>query len=377
MATDFYELLGVARDASEDEIKRAYRKLARELHPDANGGDPQSEARFKEVSIAYETLRDPERRRRYDTFGPDQMRGSGPGPGPGPGDMFGGGLGDLFDAFFGGGAATGFGTARPAGPRRGDDVEVVLDLKFEEAVFGVERSVSWRGPVTCTTCSGSGARPGTSPTTCPECQGLGQVRRVRQSILGQVVTTAPCPRCRGYGEVVASPCADCRGEGRRTDDRSVTVEVPPGVDEGTTLRISGSGSPAPRGGLPGDLYVHLRVAGHDRFERSGADLVTRLHVAFTQAALGADVTIETLDGSESITLAPGTQTGKTVRLRGHGVPHVRGRGRGDLHVEVVVDTPTGLDKEQDRLLRELARMRGEEVSSGEGGLFSRIRSSLG
>ncbi|HVC26352.1 MAG TPA: molecular chaperone DnaJ [Acidimicrobiales bacterium] len=373
MATDFYELLGVARDASDDEIKRAYRKLARELHPDANGGDATSEARFKEVSVAYETLRDPERRRRYDTFGPDQMRGTGAGPG----DVFGGGLGDLFDAFFGGGAAAGFGGARPAGPRRGDDVELVVDLKFEEAVFGVERAVTWRGPVSCTTCSGSGARPGTSPTTCPECQGLGQVRRVRQSILGQVVTTAPCTRCRGYGEVVASPCADCRGEGRRTDDRSVTVEVPPGVDEGTTLRITGAGSPPPRGGLPGDLYVHLRVARHERFERSGADLVTRVHVAFTQAALGADVAIETLDGTETITVAPGTPTGKTVRLRGHGVPHVRGRGRGDLHVELVVDTPTGLDKEQERLVRELARLRGEEVSTGEGGLFSRIRSSLG
>ncbi|MCU1495070.1 MAG: dnaJ [Acidimicrobiaceae bacterium] len=378
MATDYYELLGVDRNASEDELKRAYRQLARALHPDANGGDPVSEARFKEVTVAYETLRDPERRRRYDTFGPEGMRGAGAAPGAGAGDVFGGGLGDLFDAFFGGGGgAGGFGSARPTGPRRGDDVEVVLDLRFEEAVFGVERDVSWRGPVACMTCAGSGARPGTSPTTCPDCRGVGQVRRVRQSILGQVVTSAPCAKCRGYGEIVSSPCQDCRGEGRKLDDRTVTVEVPPGVDEGTTLRITGTGSPAPRGGVPGDLYVHLRVARHEQFVRSGSDLVTQLHVAFTQAALGAEVQITTLDGAETIAVAPGTQTGKLVKLRGHGVPHVRGRGRGDLHVEVVVDTPTALDKEQEHLLRELARTRGEAVASGEGGLFSRIRSSLG
>ncbi len=368
MTTDYYDLLGVGRSASDDEIKRAYRKLARTLHPDANGGDPDSEARFKEVTLAYETLRDPERRRRYDTFGPEGMRGAGAGGG----DVFGGGLGDLFDAFFGSG-----GGGRQAGPRRGEDVEIVLDLRFEEAVFGVERSVTWRGLVTCPTCSGSGARPGTTPTTCPECRGSGQARRVRQSILGQVVTTVPCTRCHGYGEVVASPCPDCRGDGRRQEDRSQTVQIPPGVDEGTTLRVSGAGSAPPRGGVPGDLYVHLRVARHDRFVRSGSDLVTQLHVAFTQAALGASLAVETLDGTETIELAAGTQTGKVLKIRGRGVPHVRGRGRGDLQIEIVVDTPTSLDKDQERLVRELARARGEEVSSGEGGLFSRIRSSLG
>ncbi len=371
MADDYYELLGVDRHASEDEIKRAYRRLARQLHPDANGGDPEAEARFKEVTVAYETLRDPERRRRYDTFGPEGT--SGPG---GVGDVFGAGIGDLFDAFFGGGAGR-FGGGRRAEPRRGEDVEVVVDLRFEEAVFGAERTVTWRGPVTCGTCGGSGARPGTSPTSCPECQGAGQVRRVRQSILGQMVTTVPCTRCRGLGEVVTSPCPDCRGEGRRTSERTETVKVPPGVDEGTTLRVSGAGAPAVRGGLPGDLYVHLRVLAHEHFERSGTDLVTRVRVAFTQAALGAEIDIETLDGTETISIAPGTQSGRVLKLRGRGVPLMRGRGRGDLHVEIVVDTPTGLDKEQEHLLRELARARGEKVATSEGGLFSRIRSSLG
>ncbi len=370
MATDFYALLGVRRDASEDEIKRAYRKLARELHPDANGGDPEAEARFKEVSVAYETLRDPERRRRYDTFGPDGARGGGPGAG----DVFGGGLGDLFDAFFGGNP---FGAARPSGPRRGEDVEVLLELRFEEAVFGAEQAVHFRGPVACATCAGSGAKPGTAPVTCLECAGLGQVRRVRQSILGQVVTTVPCPRCRGIGETIESPCPDCRGEGRRAEERHVTIEVPPGVDDGTTLRITGSGSVPPRGGVPGDLYVHLRVVAHERFERVGNDLVMQLHVAMTQAALGAQIEIVTLDGSETIAVAPGTQTGKSIRIRNRGVPHVRGRGRGDLRVDIVVDTPSATTKEQEQLLRELARVRGEDVAAPEQGLFSRIRSSLG
>ena len=373
MATDYYELLGVGRSATEDEIKRAYRQLARELHPDANGGDSASEARFKEVTQAYETLRDPEKRRRYDTYGPEGLRGSGAPNG----DVFGAGLGDLFDAFFGGAAQGGFGGARANGPRRGDDVEVVLDLRFEEAVFGIERTVTWRGPEVCVACAGSGAKPGTSASTCPDCQGVGQVRRVRQSILGQVVTSAPCQRCRGFGEIIASPCAECRGDGRRNDERSVTVEVPPGVDEGTTLRITGSGSPAARGGVPGDLYVHLRVARHERFVRSGSDLTTELHIAFTQAAIGAEIEVATLDGAESVAISPGTQSGKVIRLRSHGVPHVRGRGRGDLLVEVVVDTPTGLDKDQEQLVRELARLRSEPVATGEGGLFSRIRSSLG
>ena len=369
MATDFYELLGVRRDVSEEELKRAYRQLARELHPDANGGDPVAEARFKEVTVAYETLRDPERRRRYDMFGPDGARQSGA-----TGDVFGGGLGDLFDAFFGG---NGSGQQQRSAPRGGEDLEVAVELAFEEAVFGAERPVSFRGLVTCVTCAGSGAQPGTSPITCLECAGLGQVRRVRQSILGQVVTTTACPRCRGLGEIVESPCADCRGEGRRVEERSVIVDVPPGVDEATTLRVPGAGAPALRGGPPGDLYVHLRVRPHERFERSGTDLITTLHLAMTQAILGAELEIETLDGTEPLSIPAGTTSGKVMRLKGRGVPHVRGRGRGDLHVQLAIDTPTSLTKEQEQLLRDFARLRNEAVNAPDEGLFSRIRSSLG
>ena len=376
MAESYYDLLGVRPDVTDDELKRAYRRLARELHPDANGGDPAAEARFKEVTVAYETLRDPERRRRYDLFGPDGSRSGGQAGG----EPFVGGLGDLFDAFFGGGASPfGGGAPQRSGPRRGEDAEAILDLRFDEAVFGVARTLDLRQPVTCEKCGGSGSASGTNPVRCPDCAGTGQVRRVRQSILGQVVTTTPCNRCRGIGEVVTAPCPTCRGDGRHVADRSVRVEVPAGVDDGTTLRITGAGGAPYRGGVPGDLYVHLRVAPDERFERSGADLVTALHVAMTQAALGATIDLELLDGStEAITVPAGTQTGKVIRLRGQGVPHVRGRGRGDLLVQVVVDTPEGLSKEEEQLLRSLAELRGEKVASGDaGGLFHRLRSSLG
>ncbi len=372
MASDYYALLGVAPDASDTDIKRAYRAKARELHPDRTGGDPEAEARFKEITVAYEVLRDPQRRARYDRYGPEGVDAS-----PGGFDPFGGavgGLGDIFDAFFG--AAGGPRSAR-SGPARGADAEVVLQLSFREAVFGVRRDITVEGPVTCPTCSGSGASPGTAPVRCPECNGIGELRRVRQSILGQVVTAVPCPRCQGSGETVATPCPDCRGEGRRMEQRTFSVEVPAGVDHGSTLRLSGRGPAGPRGGAPGDLYVHLAVEPDERFVRQGSDLSAELHITMTQAALGASVTFETLDGEEQIAIAPGTQTGHVLRLRGRGVPHVRGRGRGDLLVTVVVDTPTGITKSQEELLRRLAAERGEPVAGAGDGLMSRLRSAFG
>lgn len=378
MPADYYALLGVASSATEDEIKRAYRKLARELHPDAGHGDKAAEERFKEVTVAYETLRDPERRRRYDMFGPEGARAGG-----GAEDPFGagvGGLGDLFDAFFGGGSVFG-GGGRPgrggrAGPPRGHDVELRLQLDFEEAVFGVQRDITVTIPVACDTCHGTGARPGTTPTTCSQCNGTGEVRRVRQSILGQMVTASACPRCGGLGEEVASPCGDCRGEGRRHEERTLTVEVPAGVDDGTTLRLTGRGAVGPRGGAPGDLYVHLAVRPHDRFVRQGYDLVHELHVSMTQAALGAHLAFETLDGTEDLVLPAGTQSGRVFRLRSRGVPHVNSRGRGDLLVRVNVDTPTELSKAEEDVLRQLAALRGEDVAPADGGLFSKIRSAF-
>lgn len=370
--SDYYELLGVSRSATEDEIKRSYRRLARELHPDANGGDPASEARFKEVSTAYETLRDPERRRRYDLLGPDGVRSGGSAEG------FGGGIGDIFEAFFGQGSPFGGaqGGRNGSAVRRGSDAEILLELDFAEAVFGTRREVTVRGPVPCSVCQASGAQPGTSASKCIQCAGSGEVHRVRQSILGQMVTSAPCDRCGGSGEVVSSPCHACRGEGRRVEDRVVPLEVPAGVDEGATLRVSGAGSAALRGGVAGDLYVHLRIQPDRRFERVGADLVTELHITMAQAALGFEAELETLEGPESLSIPAGTEPGKVVRLRGRGVPHLRSKGRGDLLVRIAVDIPTKLAKDEEELLRRFAELRGEAVAAPEGGLLSRLRSSF-
>jgi molecular chaperone DnaJ len=306
-------------------------------------------------------------------FGPEATRTAGPTD---PNAFFGGGLGDLFDAFFGQSPFGGGGGRARTGPVQGADLEVVLELTFEEAVFGTHSEVSLKAPVTCATCEGSGASPGSSPTVCPECRGAGEVRRVRQSILGQMVTSGPCSRCRGLGQIIAHPCHDCRGEGRRTEQRTYTVDVPAGVDHGSTLRLTGRGAAGPHGGPAGDLYVHLSVGAHKRFQREGYDLTHLLHLPVSQAALGTHIELETLDGSEDLIVPPGTQTGRVFRLRGRGVPHVNSRGRGDIVVEVVVDTPTDLSDTQVELLRQLADQRGEEVSPVESGVFSKIRSAF-
>jgi len=373
---DFYAVLGIARGASDEDIKRAYRRLAREHHPDANPDDPGAEERFKEIQLAYEVLKDPEKRARYDQFGVNGLRGSGPGDDPfGFGQM--GGLGDLFEAFFGGSVfgQTGRGGAGQRASRRGSDAEAALDLEFTEAVFGVHKDLHVRLAVPCATCGATGARPGTTPTTCATCKGTGEMRRVRQSILGQMVTASPCPKCGGTGEEIASPCSDCRGEGRRTEERTYTVEVPAGVDDANTLRLTGRGHAGPRGGGTGDLFVHLRVRPHPVFTREGTTIVHDLHVPVAQAALGVTFDYETLDGSEELVLPAGTQTGRQFTIRGRGVPRVDGRGRGDMVVRIVVDTPAELTREQEELLRQFAALRGEEVADHRGGLFSRFRSA--
>ena len=290
---DLYEVLGVRRDASDDDLKRAYRTKARKFHPDANPDDNEASERFKEVSLAYEVLRDPERRARYDHFGPDGV--FGPGAGGPAGDPFAGGLGDLFDAFFGGMGAATPGRARRRGPTPGPDAEMTLGLSFREAVFGTRREVEVDTPVSCDTCEATGARPGTSPMRCPDCEGTGEVRRVRQSILGQMITAVPCNRCSGTGESIESPCPDCRGEGRHRQRRTLTVEVPAGVDEGSTLRLAGHGSAGFRGGPNGALFVHVLVEPDPVFQRDGADLHAAVSVPMTMAALGGTIAFETLD----------------------------------------------------------------------------------
>jgi molecular chaperone DnaJ len=372
---DYYELLGVSRNATGDEIKRAYLKLARELHPDANPGDKTSEDLFRQINLAYETLKDPEKRRQYDMFGPMGARGQGAAPGD-PFSGFGGGFGDLFEQFFGASGMGGGGGRRRTGPIKGEDAEAAVVLDFAEAVFGVQREITVRLPHSCPTCGGSGARTGTTPISCSVCQGTGELRRVRQSFLGQMVTATPCHRCSGTGEEITSPCPDCRGEGRRPEERTFVVDVPAGVDEGSTLRLPGRGAGGLRGGPPGDLYVHVRVRDHKVLTRQGSDLLAVVHVAMTQAALGVSVPFETLDGSEDLAIPAGTRSGREIRLRGRGVPHLQGRGRGDLIVTVVVDTPEGLTKEQEELLRRLAELRGEPVAAPEGGLMSKLRGAF-
>ncbi len=369
---EFYDLLGVSRGASAEELKRAYRAKAREHHPDTNP-DPEAEERFKQVALAYEVLSDPERRERYDRFGKEGLRGTGGGGGD-PFTYAGGGLGDLFDSFFGGGNP--FGGGRPSGPPKGQDLEVVAELNFEDAVFGATVPVTVRTYVACEPCTGSGAADGSVPITCLECAGAGQVRRVRQSILGQMMTTAPCGRCGGSGQVISSPCPTCHGEGRSVAERTYHVDVPAGVDDGSTLRLTGRGAVGPRGGAGGDLYVHLRVRPHDRYRRDGHDLVTDVHVSFAQAALGTRFTLPTLDGDEELVVPVGVQSGRVLKLRGRGVPDVHGRGRGDLRVAVVVDTPTKLSKPEQELLRQLAELRGEHVEAPEHGLLSKIKSAF-
>jgi molecular chaperone DnaJ len=369
--TDYYELLGVTRSATQDEIKRAFRRLARELHPDTGHNDPESEARFKQVAHAYEVLSDPDKRRRYDVYGPAGVNGGQPS-----GDPFAGfgGLGDVFEAFFGGSP---FGGPRgQAGPPRGADLEVVADLEFTDAVFGCEHPVSVRTAVACSACQATGAADGTEPVACYECQGTGQVQRVRQSLIGQMVTSSPCARCSGSGQIIANPCAECGGEGRAVEERTYTVDIPAGVDTGSTLRLSGRGAVGPRGGTAGDLYVHLRITPHPRFAREGVDLRTTVQLPYTQATLGTSLELETLDGTEQFDIPRGTASGTTFRLRGRGVPHLERRTRGDLLVDVVVDVPTDLTEDEEELIRQLAEVRGEPVSPPPAGLMSKLRSAF-
>jgi molecular chaperone DnaJ len=361
---DYYEVLGVARGASQDEVKKAFRKLAMEHHPDRNHGDAEAEARFKEINEAYAVLSDPEKRSQYDTYG---RVGGIPGF-----EGFGGasGFGDLFDMFFGGQAR------RPAGPRRGPDLRYRLDLDFREAVFGVEKEIEIPRQETCATCSGSGAEPGTSPTRCPECNGAGQVRRAAQSILGQVVQIVPCPTCRGEGEVIQTPCHTCRGSGLTQSVRRLRVQVPAGIDDGDQIRLPGEGGAGAKGGGHGDLYVAVRVAPDPVLRRSGRDVYYDLGVSFSQAALGDTIEVPTVDGPAPLEVPAGTQYGTKLRLAGRGIPHVRGGRRGDQIVIVHVITPTKLTAEQRAALEALGGRTGEAVAAPKN-LLDRLRDSLG
>ncbi|NMH96678.1 molecular chaperone DnaJ [Pseudonocardia acidicola] len=386
MARDYYGILGVDSDAGPDEIKRAYRRLARELHPDVNP-DPGAQERFREVSTAYEVLTDPEKRRIVDLGGDPLDNGRG-GGGAGAADPFSAfGFGDIMDAFFG--TATGGGRGR--GPRSrvqpGADALIRIRLTLEECASGVQRDLAVDTAVICSECTGSGCATGTSPTVCDICGGRGEVQSVQRSLLGQVVTSRPCPNCRGFGEVIPEPCRQCGGDGRVRARRNVGVRIPAGVADGMRVRLAGQGEVGAGGGPAGDLYVEVEEVPHEVFTRDGADLHCTVQLPMTAAALGTTLPLPTLDGVEELHVEAGTQAGTVRTLRGKGMPRLRSTGRvdgqGDLMVHIDVAVPTKLDKEQTELLRQLAALRGEEqpdlaVGARNGhGLFSRLRDSFG
>ena len=357
--SDFYAVLGVDRNASQEDIKKAFRRLAMQYHPDRNN-EPGAEAKFKEINQAYEVLSDPEKRAAYDRFGHAGVSGGFGGTGF-EGFNF-GGFGDIFDAFFGG--AT---TRQRRGPQRGADLRTSITLDFEEAVFGTEREIEVTRNEICTECSGSGAEPGSKPERCPSCNGSGEVRRVQQSIFGQFVNVSTCERCRGEGRVITSPCRHCRGTGRQRRTRKLVVKIPAGVDHGQPIRLTGEGDAGAGGGGPGSLYVVVNVRPHPHFRRDEDDILYELPLNVAQAALGAEVTVPTIDGETRLTVPPGTQNDHVFVLRGKGVPHLRGGGRGDQYVRVSVVTPTELTKEQRRLFEQLAATLGTPVRPHEDG----------
>ncbi|MGH2769883.1 MAG: molecular chaperone DnaJ [Actinomycetota bacterium] len=364
MARDYYQILGVARDAQEEEIKKAYRKLARQYHPDANREDPQAEEKFKEIAEAYSVLSDPARRRDYDLFGSAKVPAGGFDP-------F-----DLFTSFFGGDLFGGSASGRRGGRTgRGNDLGLELVVTLEEAVKGASKSATIHNLQGCESCRGSGCAPGTSPARCSRCAGTGAVRQVQRSIFGNLMSSFTCPTCRGTGDEIASPCKECNGEGRMERLDEIPIEVPAGVKDGIQLRISGRGEAGARGGGAGDLYVQIRVLPDERFVRRGDDLLTIHMVSMTQAALGAAVEVATFDGPAKLTVVPGTQPGKVLRIRGRGVPHLGRAGRGDLLVEIRVEVPTDLSEEESQLLRQLAALRGEQVGE-QAGIIGKIRSAF-
>ncbi|MFT3891447.1 MAG: molecular chaperone DnaJ [Anaerolineales bacterium] len=369
---DYYEVLGIGRNASDDEIKAAFRKLARQYHPDVNK-EPDAEEKFKEINEAYGVLSDKDKRARYDRFGKEGL-----------GNMGGGGFhdyttdfGDIFEELFG---QFGFGTGRGSSrrsPRRGRDLQMQVTLTFEEAVFGVEKEIEFQREETCSRCNGNGAEPGTTPLRCATCNGQGEVRQVRQTFLGQMVQTAPCPTCGGRGETIASPCKTCHGNGLERKTVKKKVQIPAGVDNGTQIRLAGEGGPGTLGGPQGSLYLVLDVKAHQFFKRRENDVILNLDINVAQAVLGAEIDVPTLDGEEKLKIPSGTQPGKVFTMRGKGIPYLRRKDRGNQLVIVNVAIPTKLTKEQRELFEKLAASLGTTVKPQEKGFLDWLNEALG
>ncbi|WP_062442324.1 molecular chaperone DnaJ [Herbidospora daliensis] len=372
MAKDYYATLGVRRDASQEEIKKAYRRLARELHPDVNP-DPATQERFKEITAAYEVLSDPQKRQMHD-MGGDPFGGAGGGAGFGAGFPF----SDIMDAFFGTASASRGPRSRA---RRGRNATIRVELDLAESGFGTTRELVVDTAILCEVCQGSGAAAGTHPDTCDMCHGRGEVSQVTRSFLGQVMTSRPCPQCGGFGSVIRHPCQECSGDGRVRTRRTIKVRIPAGVEDGTHIQLAGEGEVGPGGGPPGDLFLEIVERPHPTFERRGDDLHCTVSIPMTAAALGTSLTMETLDGPEQIDVRPGTQSGQVIPLYARGVQRLNETGRGDLLIHVNVETPLKLDPEQEELLRKLSQLRGEErppgkFAPGQQGFFSRLKDAF-
>ena len=370
---DLYEVLGLQKGASDDEIKKAYRKLAKKYHPDLNPGDKEAEKKMKEVNGAYEVLSDAEKKARYDQYGfagidPNYAGGAGGGGFGGFQDFD---LGDIFGSMFGGG----FGgqQTRHNGPRKGENLRITLQLTFEEAVFGCEKSVSVTRNESCKDCGGTGAKKGTSPETCPVCRGSGQVQSTQRTPFGVFSSSSPCQNCKGTGKIIKEPCPSCKSEGRVRKTRTIRVKIPAGIDDGQTISLRGEGNGGTQGGPAGDLYVTVYVKEHKMFKRDGQDIILEMPISFVQAALGATLTVPTVDGKVQYDLPEGTQTGTVFRLRGSGVPSVNGRGRGDQYVKVNVEIPRNLNHEQKELLRKFDEATGDSCYSERGGFFKKMK----
>lgn len=373
---DYYDILGLNKGASDDEIKKAFRKLALQYHPDRNPGNKEAEEKFKEINEAYQVLSDPQKRAQYDQFGTADFNGGGfDASGFDFSDL--GGFGDIFDSFFGGGGFGSSSTGRKRnGPKKGNDLEYTISLTFNEAVFGVEKDINITRNERCETCSGTGAKPGTSPRTCDKCGGTGQIKVQRNTPLGSFVSMSTCDRCGGTGTIMSNPCTACGGTGKVRKQRKIKVNIPAGVDNGNVLPLRGQGEAGSSGGPSGDLYINIRVAPHPFFKRKDSDIYVDSHISFAKAAIGTELKVPTVDGEVKYEVPSGTQSGTIFRLRGKGVPRVNGHGRGDQYVNIIVDIPKSLNQKQKDALIAYMEASGEIDDEGRKSFMDRIKKNF-